>query len=153
MVHVHIHCHQVLHLCAFRVWPPALTYHRSTVLKAPLYILLVLSLFRYKFLHMGGLTGDLTCLPLPVCLPPLSLSCFLHSDETWRQNQEAAGRWISGKGFTLFTTLSALHLSLFPLPFLLVQALSHLISKSKDNIHYVVTQYICCEMMQCLRPK
>lgn len=30
----------------------------------------------------------------------LSLFCFLHSDETWRKNQETAGRWISGKGFT-----------------------------------------------------
>lgn len=90
----------------------------------------------------------------PPCLPPSPLSVFL-PPLRWNLKAKSGGCWEMNfrKRFHSFhNTVSPSPLTV-SLPFLLVQALSHLISKSKDNIHYVVTQYICCEMMQCLRPK
>lgn len=45
--------------------------------------------------HCSGFTR----VTFSVCVPPPSLPRFFHSDEIWRQSQETAGRWISGKGF------------------------------------------------------
>lgn len=66
-------------------------------------------LFCQRCQHQGGFWSCDLSSSLPSCL------ChFFHSDETWWQNQETAGRWISGKGFTLFTTPSLFHLTAHP---------------------------------------
>lgn len=88
-------------------------YHQRTVLLAPLCTSCTL------FYSVGGFctwvdSGDVNFLSPSPCL-----SHLLHPDETWRQNQETAGRWISGKGVTLFTT----NFTLSPLAVYLTYAL------------------------------